>query len=135
MLVGVNRFTDGDDGEADILYIGPEVEELPAQAPGRRASRAATIAAVEARTLGQVRADDGRATPTLMPAMLDAVGAQATVGEIVATLEGVFGTVGRDGPGLSRWVAEKAAQRRWCRAVPRQGDHQAQAQDHGGHGR
>jgi methylmalonyl-CoA mutase N-terminal domain/subunit len=90
VLVGVNRFTDGDDGPGDILYIGEEVEELQRKRlAGVKAAR--STAAVDA-ALAAVRADAARPDVNLMPAVLDAVKAHVTVGEIIGALEDVFGT-------------------------------------------
>jgi methylmalonyl-CoA mutase N-terminal domain/subunit len=43
-------------------------------------------------TLDQVRRDAAEPTVNLVPAILDAVRAHVTVGEITAALESVFGT-------------------------------------------
>ncbi len=90
ILVGVNRFADGDDGEADILYIGPETEE---QQRKRLASvkQARDAASVDA-ALAAVRADAARAEVNLVPSVLEAARRRATVGEIMQALEQVFGT-------------------------------------------
>ena len=42
--------------------------------------------------MAQVAADAAESTTNLMPALLQAVRARATVGEVVDALEGVFGT-------------------------------------------
>ncbi len=89
MIVGVNRFQEeGEAPPADILRVDPEVER--AQVERVRALRArrdpgpwrASLDALEA------RARDGG---NLVPAMVDAVAAWATVGEIASRLRGVFG--------------------------------------------
>ena len=90
-MVGVNEFTEGDDPSARrLLRIGQETEEL-------QRKRLATVRqgrddAVVASTLNQVAADAAESTTNLMPALLEAVRARATVGEVVDALEGVFGT-------------------------------------------
>jgi methylmalonyl-CoA mutase N-terminal domain/subunit len=90
VLVGVNRFTEGDDGPGDILYIGEEVEELQRKRLATvRAAR--STASVEA-ALATVRSDAALPDVNLFPAVLDAVRTHATVGEIVAAFEDVFGT-------------------------------------------
>jgi methylmalonyl-CoA mutase N-terminal domain/subunit len=89
IVVGVNAFTDGDEGQVPILAIGHDVEE-------RQLKRlddvkhhrdddalAATLAAVTA----AAREPDSN----LMPPILDAVRQYATVGEIVGALGDVFG--------------------------------------------
>jgi len=89
VIVGVNRFQEGDDGPPpEILRIDAEVEK--AQVARVRALRArrdpgrweAALAALEARA---------RSGDALVPAMVDAVMAWATVGEIAARLRTVFG--------------------------------------------
>ncbi len=90
VLVGVNRFTEGDDGNADILYIGPEAEELQRKRLSDVKARR-DQAAVD-RTLAEVRADAAQPDVNLMPALLRAVQAYATVGEIVRCLGDVFGS-------------------------------------------
>ena len=89
VIVGVNRFQEEAEGPpADILRIDPEVER--AQVERVRALRArrdpgpwkASLDALES------RAQDGG---NLVPAMVDAVLAWATVGEIASRLRGVFG--------------------------------------------
>ena len=91
IVVGVNEFTEGDDPSARrLLRIGQETEEL-------QLKRLATVRqgrddAVGASTLAQVAADAAESTTNLMPALLQAVRARATVGEVVDALEGVFGT-------------------------------------------
>jgi methylmalonyl-CoA mutase N-terminal domain/subunit len=89
VVVGVNRFTESDDGPLDTLHIGPEVEE-------RQLKRLAHVkaerddAAVRA-ALDGVVADAATPDVNLMPPILDAVRTYATVGEIVNALAGVFG--------------------------------------------
>ncbi|MCU1451314.1 MAG: methylmalonyl-CoA mutase family protein, partial [Acidimicrobiales bacterium] len=89
VVVGVNRFTETDDGPLDVLKIGAEVEE-------RQLKRLAHVkaerddAAVRA-ALDVVAADAGRPDANLMPPILDAVRVYATVAEIIDTLADVFG--------------------------------------------
>ena len=90
VVVGVNVGTEGDESAQQTLYIGPEVEELQlkrlAIVKDRRSSGAVAAA------LNQVVADAGDVTVNLMPALIDAVKADCTLGEITAALEGVFGS-------------------------------------------
>ncbi len=91
IVVGVNAFTEGDDPSTRrLLRIGQDTEDL-------QRKRLATVkqdrddAAVNA-TLARVAADAAEPTTNLMPALLDAVRARASVGEVVYTLEAEFGT-------------------------------------------
>jgi methylmalonyl-CoA mutase, N-terminal domain len=90
VLVGVNAFLEGnDEPPPETLHIGPEAEE----------SQLKRLAAVRAdrdgegvdAALARVRADAADPAVNLMPALLDAVGAYATVGEVVGALADVFG--------------------------------------------
>jgi methylmalonyl-CoA mutase, N-terminal domain len=93
-LVGVNVATTGGDQEVEILRIGPEVEEAQLKRLARvKADRDG--AAVDA-ALARVRADAGAPDVNLMPALIDAVSTQATVGEIVGALADVFGRYRED---------------------------------------
>ena len=90
VVVGVNRFTETGDAEVvPTLAIGADVED-------RQRHRLATVraardgAAVEG-ALAEVAADAARPDVNLMPAILDAVRARASVGEIVSAMESVFG--------------------------------------------
>jgi methylmalonyl-CoA mutase, N-terminal domain len=89
VVVGVNRFTEGDDGPPPLLSIGPEVEELQrkrlAQVKADRDS--ASVAAA----LDHLRAEAADADRNLLPPILDAVRAYATVGEVMGALADVFG--------------------------------------------
>jgi methylmalonyl-CoA mutase, N-terminal domain len=90
IVVGVNAFTEGnDDAPPEILRIGPEVEE--AQLKRLAAVKAQrTPEAVDA-ALARVRRDAADANVNLMPALVDAVLAYATIGEVVDALADVFG--------------------------------------------
>jgi methylmalonyl-CoA mutase N-terminal domain/subunit len=90
VVVGVNRFTDGDEDDHDILYIGGDAEDIQRKrlAEIRRQRDAEAVG----RALAQIRADAARDDVNLVPPVLDAVRAYATVGEIMAALESVFGT-------------------------------------------
>jgi methylmalonyl-CoA mutase N-terminal domain/subunit len=89
LIVGANAFVESDDEPYEALYIGPEIEERQLKRLDHvKSSR--DSAAVRA-TLGRVAADAGDPTVNLMPAIVDAVKAYATVGEIVASLEAAFG--------------------------------------------
>ena len=90
VVVGVNAFFEGnEEPPPPTLRIGPEVEEEQRRRLEKvRHDRDAS--AVE-RALARVRADAADPQTNLMPALLDAVGVYATLGEIVAALADVFG--------------------------------------------
>jgi len=90
ILVGVNEFTDGDEGAPPTLYIDPQVERR--QLERLRTTKAARDPATVSSALARVSRDAADPTVNLMPALLDAVSAYATVGEITHALEVVFGT-------------------------------------------
>jgi methylmalonyl-CoA mutase N-terminal domain/subunit len=88
-VVGVNRFVAGSDGSAiDTLAIDPAVESR--QVERVRALRAGRSTAAAQAALGGVTqaARDGS---NLVPAIITAVEAQATVGEIADAMRAVFG--------------------------------------------
>jgi methylmalonyl-CoA mutase, N-terminal domain len=95
IVVGVSAFLEGnDEPPPDTLRIGPEVEEEQRRRLEKvRGER--NDAAVE-RALERVRVDAREPTVNLMPALLDASRAYATLGEIVDALASVFG----------RWVEQ-----------------------------
>ena len=89
VIVGVNRFQDeGAEALGDILRIDPALERE--QVARVRALRARRDAAAWAAALGTLEAK-ARGGDNLMPAMVDAVLAWATVGEIAGCLRQVFG--------------------------------------------
>jgi methylmalonyl-CoA mutase, N-terminal domain len=90
VVVGVNAFLEGnDEPPPETLRIGPEVEEQQlkrlADVKARRTPEAVDAA------LAQVRRDAADPNVNLMPALLDAVRAYATVGEVADALADVFG--------------------------------------------
>ena len=90
ILVGVNGFTEGDDGSTSTLYIDDEVEEkqLKRLAEVKQARNDEAVASA----LDRLRTDAATADVNLMPALLDAANAYVTVGEAMRALESVFGT-------------------------------------------
>ncbi|MCO8128865.1 methylmalonyl-CoA mutase family protein [Acidimicrobiia bacterium EGI L10123] len=90
IIVGVNAFTEGnEDSEQNLLRIDPGVEDLQRKRLAAvKSDRDDT--AVEA-ALARVRADAADAGTNLIPALLDAVSAYATLEEVVAALESEFG--------------------------------------------
>ncbi len=90
VLVGVNRFTEGDDGESTpILSIDAAVEE--AQRKRLQEVKAHRSADAVEQSLASVRAAAAEADTNLMPAIIEAAGSYATVGEIMTALGDVFG--------------------------------------------
>jgi methylmalonyl-CoA mutase N-terminal domain/subunit len=89
VIVGVNRFQEEDGAPpADVLRIDPEVER--AQVARVRALRARRDPAPWKASLDALE-EAARSSGNLVPAMVDAVLAWATVGEIAGRLRGVFG--------------------------------------------
>ncbi len=88
VVVGVNRFTEEAGTSVPLLRIDPEIER--AQVERLRKLRARRDAARVAAALRQVD-ETARSDRNLMPAILDAVKAYATVGEISDALRRVFG--------------------------------------------
>ena len=90
IVVGVNAFTDGGDGPPPTLYVGPETEEIQLKRLADVKQARSDDAVRDA--LAAVRAAAADPTVNTMPVLIDAVRALATEGEIVASLEDVFGT-------------------------------------------
>ncbi|MBV8559797.1 MAG: methylmalonyl-CoA mutase [Acidimicrobiia bacterium] len=89
VVVGVNRFTEGDDAPLDILHIGPEVEERQLKRLAHvKAERNDDVVRASLHAVGRAAAEPDS---NLMPPILEAVRAYATVGEIVDALAAVFG--------------------------------------------
>ena len=89
VIVGVNDFTEGNEDVApDLLLIGPQYEDkqLARLAEVKRARDGDAVATA----LAAVRAVAATEANT-MPAILDAVRARATVGEIMGSLAEEFG--------------------------------------------
>ncbi len=89
ILVGVNDFTEGGDGVLEILHIDAGIERKQIdRVQGVRARRDG--AAVE-QALGALR-EAAAGEANLMPNLLDCARVHATEGEIVESLQQVFGT-------------------------------------------
>jgi methylmalonyl-CoA mutase N-terminal domain/subunit len=88
VVVGVNRFADGTGAPIELLRIDPEVEAR--QIERVRALRAARDQAACRRALEAVQAA-ARDGSNLVPPIVAAVEARATVGEVADALRGVFG--------------------------------------------
>jgi methylmalonyl-CoA mutase N-terminal domain/subunit len=90
VVVGVTAFLEGnDEPPPPTLRIGPEVEDQ--QLKRLAAVKADRDDAAVAAALERVRTDAAEPTTNLMPALLVAADAYATVGEICDTLARVFG--------------------------------------------
>jgi methylmalonyl-CoA mutase N-terminal domain/subunit len=90
IVVGVNRFTEGnDDDSLDLLQITPEQEQQ--QIKRLQAVRADRDSDAVATVLDRVRAEAADPEHNLMPCLIDAVRVYATEGEIMNALADVFG--------------------------------------------
>jgi methylmalonyl-CoA mutase N-terminal domain/subunit len=95
VVVGVNAFTEGnDDPPPPTLEIGAEVDE--AQRKRLAAVRQSRSAGLVEQALAALRADAAEPTTNLVPAVLEAVRAYASVGEITGALASVFGRWAED---------------------------------------
>jgi methylmalonyl-CoA mutase N-terminal domain/subunit len=89
ILVGVNDFTEGADGELELHRVDPALERKQiGRVQGVRARR--DTEQVEA-TLARIR-EVAATEENLMPALLEAARAHASEGEIVETLRAVWGS-------------------------------------------
>jgi methylmalonyl-CoA mutase N-terminal domain/subunit len=90
VVVGVNRFTDGnDDGDLDILQITAEQERQ--QVKRLQAVRADRNDLDVAAALDRIRTEAADPQRNLVPALIDAVEVYATEGEIMDAMADVFG--------------------------------------------
>ena len=89
VIVGVNRFTSDEPVSIPLLEIPAEVETR--QQAAVAATRASRDAAAVSRTLARLEAG-ARGSDNLVPLVIEAVEARATLGEIADALRGVFGT-------------------------------------------
>jgi methylmalonyl-CoA mutase N-terminal domain/subunit len=95
VVVGVNAFVEGnEEPPPETLRIGPEVEEEQRRRLQKVRDERNGDAVEQA--LARLRLDARDPTVNLMPGLLDAAHAYATLGEIVETLASVFG----------RWVEQ-----------------------------
>jgi methylmalonyl-CoA mutase N-terminal domain/subunit len=89
IVVGVNRFALEREDPIETLVIGPEVEE--AQVKRLHAVRSERDPEAWRRALDALEADARDPERNLMPALIDAARARASVGEVMETLAKVFG--------------------------------------------
>ncbi|MEA2392355.1 MAG: methylmalonyl-CoA mutase, N-terminal domain, partial [Solirubrobacteraceae bacterium] len=88
IVVGVNGYTEGDDGQMAILRIDPALE---GKQIGRvQAVKAARDSAAVETSLGELR-EAARTDVNLMPILLDCARVHASEGEIVHALQDVWG--------------------------------------------
>jgi methylmalonyl-CoA mutase, N-terminal domain len=89
IVVGVNKFTEGDDDATPILHIDPALERK--QVGSLQAVRARRDGAAVERVLAELR-DAAAAERNLMPLLVDAARAHTSEGEIVEALQQVWGS-------------------------------------------
>ncbi len=90
IVVGVNEFTDGDDGDQEILRIDQAVEDYQLKRLEDTKNRRDGEAVASALAAVTAAAEDP--TVNVMPPILEAVKAYATLEEVVKAMEQVFGT-------------------------------------------
>jgi methylmalonyl-CoA mutase N-terminal domain/subunit len=88
VVVGLNRFADGDARSVPTFNVDPDVERR--QVERVRALRATRSVSAWSAALSGVE-EAARSGANLVPRIIDAVEASATVGEIADTLRAVFG--------------------------------------------
>ncbi|UCC30645.1 MAG: methylmalonyl-CoA mutase [Phycisphaerales bacterium] len=88
-VVGVTDFVEEGPPGIDILQVDQETED--AQVDGLKKLKAARNQARHAAALERLR-DDAKRNVNLMPALIEGAKADATVGEMMATMKSVFGS-------------------------------------------
>jgi methylmalonyl-CoA mutase N-terminal domain/subunit len=88
LVVGVNAFREEKDAPTPILAVDPGIEEE--QVARLRAFRASRDAAAARSALAALQRD-AREDRNVMPALIEAVGKGATLGEIIASLKEIYG--------------------------------------------
>ncbi len=89
VVVGVNAFTEGGDDQTPYLKIDPALERK--QIDRVQAVRARRDSAAVEQALAQIRGAAAQDGANLMEPLLTAARAEATEGEIVESLQTVFG--------------------------------------------
>jgi methylmalonyl-CoA mutase N-terminal domain/subunit len=89
IVVGVNAFTEGDEGRPPILSVSGAAEELQRKRLAEVRKSRDEAAVRDALAAVKVAAEEP--TTNTMPSILDAVKVSATEGEIMTTLADVFG--------------------------------------------
>jgi methylmalonyl-CoA mutase, N-terminal domain len=88
-VVGVNRFTEGDEGQLAILRIDPALEQQQiTRVQAARADRDQEAVAAVLRAIGEAAENE---QTNLMPLLIDAARAGVSEGEIVQALQQVWG--------------------------------------------
>jgi len=88
LVVGVNAFREANEAPTPILSVDPRIEEE--QIARLRAFRASRDSAASSEALESLR-NHAREDRNLMPALIEAVGKRATLGEIVSSLKAIYG--------------------------------------------
>jgi methylmalonyl-CoA mutase N-terminal domain/subunit len=88
VVVGVNRFTEGDGDQTPLLHIDPALERK--QIGRLEAVRAVRDAVAVERTLAELRSA-ASTKQNVMPILIDAARVHASEGEIVEALQAVWG--------------------------------------------
>ena len=88
-IVGVNAYTDGSDGQINTLRIDPALEQK--QIGRLQTARSRRDGAVVERALSALREDAAHEDRNLMDPLLTCARAHASEGEIVQSLQQVFG--------------------------------------------
>jgi methylmalonyl-CoA mutase N-terminal domain/subunit len=89
IVVGVNKFTEGDDEQTPILRIDPALERK--QIDRVQAVKAARDSQAVERALAALREGAARERDNLMPYLLDAARVHCSEGEIIQALQEVWG--------------------------------------------
>jgi methylmalonyl-CoA mutase N-terminal domain/subunit len=90
IVVGVNRYTEGDDSHTPLLRIDPALERK--QVDRVTAVKGRRDGAAVQRTLTALKEAAAQEHVNLMPPLLDAARVHATEGEIIGALQEVFGS-------------------------------------------
>ena len=90
IVVGVNRYTEGDDGEQHILRIDPALEQK--QIDRVRAFKAERDSAAVEACLTTLKGQAAEERTNLMPALIEAARAGVSEGEIIHALQEVWGS-------------------------------------------
>jgi methylmalonyl-CoA mutase N-terminal domain/subunit len=89
VVVGVNRFMEGDGDQTPTLHIDPALEQK--QIGRLQSVRARRDGAAVERVLAQLR-EAAAGDSNLMPLLIDAARAHASEGEIIEALQAVWGS-------------------------------------------